>query len=71
MASLEKMYLKQLYNKTSIYLSLSMKWSVYYYFALPILFALFFIGMNLLSYTCCLPVVTVECIVGFHLFTVM
>lgn len=50
---LEKMDLKQLYNKTSIYLSLSRKWSVYYYrlFALTVLFVQLFIAMNLLPYT--------------------
>lgn len=64
MVSLEKIYLKQLSNKTSVYLSPSMM-SVYYFrvIALPIIFAKFFLFPRI----SCLPFVTSECSVGFNL----
>lgn len=66
MISLEKMYLKQPSNQTSVYLSPSAM-SVYYYrlIALPIIFAQFF--FFLFPRISCLPFVTSECTVGFNL----
>lgn len=62
----------------TIYLRLSGKCTVYYcwLFALPIVFALFYMlpyscFLTKLSFPCYLPTVTAECIVGFNLeFTV-